>query len=95
MLFRSGQVTMPLPLPRYLHLAEPAELTEPTELVCYVPMDIVRVTLPSLTLIDNLGIPLCFVKLSLIGYLFFFETVYHSLTFFWPWAFSNFTLPKN
>ena len=56
---------------RYLHLAEPAELTEPTELVCYVPMDIVRVTLPSLTLIDNLGIPLCFVKLSLIGYSFF------------------------
>mgnify|MGYP001800248304 CR=1 FL=1 len=47
------------------------QLTETPELVCYAPWTIVRMTLASHNLKENLGKPLCFVNLPLIGYFFF------------------------
>ena len=77
--------TLPVTLPRptqlyifkspvpdgYLHLTKPAELTEPTELVCYALWTIVMVTLPSLNLIDNLAKSLCLLNCLWLDIYFF------------------------
>ena len=64
------------PVPdRYLHMTKPAELTKPTELVCYALWTIVRVTLPSPYLIDNLAKPLCLLNCLWLDIYFFWNFV--------------------